>query len=130
MSQPQPNSQSLAPQQPTLDPAKLEKLSLVERELADLMAKKKLLDKQLTSIAANIYSYEGSYLEDPAGNIVKGYDGYVHSLGGGRASSSLALDSARGSTNRKVKVAEADRIFSQSSVTYQKSLETKNKELS
>ncbi|KAJ3127597.1 hypothetical protein HK100_009675 [Physocladia obscura] len=96
-----------------LDSQKLEKLSQVERELADLMAKKKTLDRQLVAIEANIYSYEGSYLDDPNGNIVKGYDGYINAV-------NRSVDS-KGHA-RKFKIQESDRIFSQSSVTYQKSL--------
>ncbi|KAI8837607.1 histone acetyltransferase subunit NuA4-domain-containing protein [Chytriomyces cf. hyalinus JEL632] len=91
----------------SLDAQKAEKLAVVEKELQDLLAKKKLLDRQLASIESNIYTYEGSYLDNPYGNIVKGYDGYVHATG-------------RDKAGRKVKVTESDRIFSQSSVTYQK----------
>ncbi|KAJ3071890.1 hypothetical protein HDU98_004651 [Podochytrium sp. JEL0797] len=105
------------PGQPApLDAQKAEKLSLVEKELQDLLAKKKQLDRQLATIEANIYTYEGSYLDDPNGNIVKGYDGYVH---GTRVETKY----------RKNKIPESDRIFSQSSVTYQKSLEAKNREM-
>ncbi|KAI9336814.1 histone acetyltransferase subunit NuA4-domain-containing protein [Obelidium mucronatum] len=101
----------------TLDSRKSEKLALVEKELQDLLAKKKMLDRQLATIESNIYSYEGSYLDDPAtGNIVKGYDGYVHAV------------SRNDTKQRKIKIPEGDRIFSQSSVTYQKSLEAKHRE--
>ncbi|KAI8617881.1 histone acetyltransferase subunit NuA4-domain-containing protein [Chytriomyces sp. MP71] len=93
-------------------------MAAVEKELQDLLAKKKQLDRQLATIETSIYTYEGSYLDDPLGNIVKGYDGYVH--GGGRERDTKS--------NRKHKINEADRIFSQSSMTYQKSLEAKQRE--
>ncbi|KAJ3015160.1 UNVERIFIED_CONTAM: Chromatin modification- protein meaf6 [Siphonaria sp. JEL0065] len=95
---------------PQLDAKKAEKLALVEKELQDLLSKKKQLDRQLATIETNIYSYEGSYLDDPIGNIVKGYDGYVHGVSSSR----------NDNKQRKIKIPESDRIFSQSSVTYQK----------
>ncbi|ORY46522.1 NuA4-domain-containing protein [Rhizoclosmatium globosum] len=101
-----------------LDAQKAEKLALVEKELQDLLARKKVLDRQLATLETNIYTYEGSYLDDPNGNIVKGYDGYVHAQ---------RVEPKQ----RKNKIPESDRIFSTSSVTYQKvseSLEAKSRE--
>ena len=81
-------------------------LAAAERELTSLIAKKRVLDKTLANIEANIYALEGAYLEETAvhGNIIKGFEGYL---------------AARPDRKRN-RITDADRIFSQSSVTFVK----------
>ncbi|KAL2919488.1 Chromatin modification-related protein meaf6 [Polyrhizophydium stewartii] len=88
-------------------------LTEAERELADLIAKKRQLDKSLASIEASIYALEGSYLEETQyGNIVRGFEGYLSSR----------------ADRRKSRPTDSDRLFSQSSVTYLKAIEMRQRE--
>ncbi|KAJ3186436.1 hypothetical protein HK101_009644 [Irineochytrium annulatum] len=103
----------------------MEQLAEAERALSELQGRKKRLEKELATIETNIWNYEvcpdnviqmikfwsqGSYLEETQayGNIVKGYEGYL----GAR------------SDKRKQKVYDSDRIFSNSSSTHVKALDT------
>eukprot|EP00842_Homolaphlyctis_polyrhiza_P001756 jgi/Hompol1/2581/HPOL_001425-RA len=88
-------------------------LTDAERELSELLTRKRQLDKNLAGIEASIYALEGSYLEESQyGNIVRGFDGYLASRADRRRNRSI----------------EQDRLFSQSSVTYLKALEMRQKE--
>ncbi|KAI9094107.1 histone acetyltransferase subunit NuA4-domain-containing protein [Phlyctochytrium arcticum] len=84
-------------------------LQEAERELSELLGRKKAVDKQLMDLERKIYLLEGTYLEDTSqyGNIIKGFEGYLHTS----------------STKKKQKLSEEDRLFSRSSVTYPKALE-------
>ncbi|KAJ1920993.1 chromatin modification- protein eaf6 [Tieghemiomyces parasiticus] len=90
-----------------------ETLKDAEKELQDLLTRKRQVDRNLASLEASIYAFEGSYLEDTnQGNIIRGFDGYLASR----------------PTHKRPKVSENDRIFSNSSSTYQKALEAKGRE--
>ncbi|TDL23141.1 NuA4-domain-containing protein [Rickenella mellea] len=82
------------------------------KELIQALSKKRAVDKQLAQLEVQIFNFEGSYLADTTahsgGNIIQGFDAYLKNQTGGR---------------RKYEVSETDRVFSNSSVTYQKSLE-------
>ncbi|KAJ1980265.1 chromatin modification- protein eaf6 [Dimargaris verticillata] len=84
-----------------------------EKELLDLLTRKRQVDRNLANLEASIYAFEGSYLEDTThGNIIRGFEGYLS-----------------GRTDRKrQKFTDSDRIFSNSSSTYQKALEAKERE--
>ncbi|KAJ3415967.1 Chromatin modification- protein meaf6 [Chytridiales sp. JEL 0842] len=89
-------------------------LAEAEKELVELMNRKRQVDRALATIESNIYTYEGSYLEDTQqyGNIIRGFDGFVNNR----------------NEKRKMKFSESDRLFSLSSVTYLKALELKQRE--
>ncbi|TFK52591.1 NuA4-domain-containing protein [Heliocybe sulcata] len=80
-----------------------------KKELIAALSKKRYIDRQLASLEAQIYNFEGSYLADTAahsgGNIIQGFDGYLKNQAPGR---------------RKYEATDADRLFSTSSLTYLK----------
>ncbi|KAF8630928.1 hypothetical protein AX17_005285 [Amanita inopinata Kibby_2008] len=84
----------------------------LRKELLQALPKKRAIDKQLAQIEAQIYNLEASYLTDTVthsgGNIIQGFDGYLKNQSVGR---------------RKFEVNDQDRVFSNSSLTCQKSLE-------
>ncbi|KAJ1732928.1 Chromatin modification- protein meaf6 [Coemansia biformis] len=84
-----------------------------EQELFQLLLKKKQADRNLIDTETAIYDFETSYFESSGqeGNIVHGYDGY--------------LNTGRSERRQQQHLAEADRIFSQSSATFKKAQEAK-----
>ncbi|KAG4101661.1 NuA4-domain-containing protein [Neocallimastix lanati (nom. inval.)] len=91
-----------------------QKLKQAEEELAELISMKRKVDRNLVNLEASIYSFEGNYLEETSqfGNIIKGFDGYMSNR----------------PEKKKIKFTEEDRLFSQSSATYQAALEIKKRE--
>ena len=91
----------------------------IRRELRDMISRKKSIDRSLSSIEDQIYKFEGSYLLETRenGNIVKGFDGYL------KGQYARATGSRRNETN-----IDADRIFTQSSGTYMKLLDQRDRE--
>ncbi|KAF9166883.1 Chromatin modification- protein meaf6 [Actinomortierella ambigua] len=83
-----------------------------KNELNELIARKKLVDRNLASLENSIYAFEGSYLEDTlhGGNIIRGFDGYLNPK----------ADKSR------QKYSESDRLFSMSSTTFTKALQIKD----
>ncbi|KAI9190348.1 hypothetical protein H9P43_001782 [Blastocladiella emersonii ATCC 22665] len=81
-----------------------------ETELLELIRQKQKIDKSVMEIEYRIYQLEGSYLEETAvgGNILRGFDGYLGARSERRRTRGPADNS--------------DRIFSNSSTTYQDSL--------
>ncbi|KAI5896796.1 NuA4-domain-containing protein [Schizophyllum commune H4-8] len=98
-------------------PQDRERYEGLKKQIAQSIATKRNIDMQLARIEAKIYSLEGSYLGDShmGGNIVQGFDGYLKAQPGGAGGGA-----GRG---RRHDVTDADRIFSTSSMTWQKSLE-------
>jgi len=88
------------------------KYDVARKELMQALTKRRFVDKQLSQLEVQIYNLEGSYLIETAahsgGNIIHGFEGYLKNPTGGR---------------RKYEVSDADRVFSNSSLTYKKSLE-------
>ncbi|KAL5482820.1 EAF6 [Sanghuangporus weigelae] len=82
------------------------------KELIQALQKKRLVDRQLAQLEVQIYNFEGSYLSETAqhsgGNIIQGFDGYLKTQSVGR---------------RRHEPTDADRVFSNSSLSYQKSLD-------
>ncbi|KAF8231758.1 NuA4-domain-containing protein [Tricholoma matsutake] len=91
---------------PTEEKSRYETL---KSELIKALPKKRMVDRSLAQIELQIYNLEASYLTETAahsgGNIIQGFDGYLKNQTVGR---------------RKYEVNENDRLFSRSSLTYQK----------
>jgi len=84
----------------------------LKKELMQALPKKRVNDKQLAQVELQIYNLEATYLTETAahsgGNIIQGFENYLKNQGAGR---------------RKYEVHDHDRVFSNSSLTFQKSLE-------
>ncbi|EIN12717.1 NuA4-domain-containing protein [Punctularia strigosozonata HHB-11173 SS5] len=81
----------------------------LRKELVQALTKKRQLDKQLAATELGIYNLEGNYLaealRDGGGNIIHGFENYLKN---------------QNTARRKTELSDADRFFSNSSVTYQK----------
>ncbi|KAJ3252552.1 hypothetical protein HK103_001404 [Boothiomyces macroporosus] len=83
----------------------MDDLTQAEKELTEMLQKKKQLFKNLDSIEQSLYNLETSYIEDSTyGNIIRGYEGFLNSR----------------TPNRRARTIDQDRIFSQSSVSFSK----------
>ena len=78
----------------------------LENELEELINKKKEVDRNITQLESQIYNYETSFLEESKTNITRGLDGYLSNR----------------SDRKHYNVKDTDRIFSNSSSTFQKVL--------
>ncbi|KAJ3035922.1 hypothetical protein HDV00_003323 [Rhizophlyctis rosea] len=88
-------------------------LAEAERDLQELISRKKTVDRNLADLERKIYALETSYLEETQyGNIIKGFEGYL---------------SGRGEKKQKF-LQDTDRLFSLSSATWQKALEVHARE--
>lgn len=96
----------------TTTPPTTTQITTTEKELADLIEKKKQLELNLISLEVQIHQRETAYLTDAQqyGDLLKGLSGYL---------------SKPPVTARKAGPAEispGDRVFSSTSATYQKAL--------
>ncbi|KAJ6508655.1 histone acetyltransferase subunit NuA4-domain-containing protein [Mycena sanguinolenta] len=84
----------------------------LKKELIQALPRKRAIDKQLADIEFQIHELEKTYLTETAahngGNIITGFEGYLKNTNANR---------------RKYDVADSERLFSNSSLTYPKSLE-------
>ncbi|TFK20420.1 NuA4-domain-containing protein [Coprinopsis marcescibilis] len=84
----------------------------LKKDLLTSLPKKRAIDKQLALIEFQIYNLEASYLTETAahsgGNIIQGFEGYLKN---------------QTATRKKYEVSDQDRVFSNSSLTYPKSLD-------
>ncbi|KAG6854119.1 hypothetical protein C0991_010283 [Blastosporella zonata] len=84
----------------------------LKNELKKAIPKKRQADKQLATVEVQIYNLEATYLTETAahsgGNIIQGFDGYLKNQTTGR---------------KKYEINEQDRLFSKSSLTFQRSLD-------
>ncbi|KAL2023476.1 hypothetical protein VTK56DRAFT_2472 [Thermocarpiscus australiensis] len=77
------------------------------QHLKDLIARRRALEKKLAALEELILVKETEYLENtPAGNIIVGFDNYTKGTSGAAAQ------------RRKTSLADANRVFSRSSVSY------------
>lgn len=95
-------------------------METVKRDLRAHLDRKKKIDRELATLEASIYAFEGSYLSDNLfqsssgvtfGNIIKGYDAYLKA-----PPSTADRKRARGYDEPR----DSDRMFSRSSATFQK----------
>lgn len=95
----------------------------LRRDLRDTINKKRVLDRNMGNIEAEIYKLETAYLEDTssAGNIVKGFDNYIKAATATATavgSGTITGSQAGGARGRRGVANDNDRIFSKSSVSY------------
>lgn len=87
----------------------------VRGELRESLQKKRIVDRNLSSLEESIYKLETAYLEETGaiGNIIKGFENYVKA-------SSASATAAGGPTaaRRKGGINDADRPFSRSSASF------------
>ncbi|KAI0252099.1 histone acetyltransferase subunit NuA4-domain-containing protein [Lactifluus subvellereus] len=94
-------------------PTAEEKTSIMtaKKELIQALTKRRALDKQLAQIEVQMHALEGQYLVETSahsgGNIIHGFEGYLKNQ----------------VTKKRYELSDADRLFSTSSLTYQRSLE-------
>jgi len=82
-----------------------------KEELVKALVKKRQCDKQLAQLELQIHNLEGTYLNETAGhggNIITGFEHYLKSTA---------------PPKKRHEVGDQDRMFSNSSVTYSKSIE-------
>ncbi|KAK9711817.1 Chromatin modification- protein meaf6 [Basidiobolus ranarum] len=99
-SQPKPQSKK----------ATLDKLREAEKELQEYLERKKHVDRKLTDIEVKIYRMEENYVEATShtGNVIQGFDNYLNTR----------------SEKKRVKTSDSQRIFTKSSTTAYKAIET------
>ncbi|KAG9126540.1 hypothetical protein FRC07_003081 [Ceratobasidium sp. 392] len=81
------------------------------KDLTNALTKRKDIDKQLASLEAQIFNFESTYLTETTnsgGNIIQGFENY--------------LKHPNSANRKKFEVTDSDRLFSNSSATYNKSL--------
>jgi chromatin modification-related protein EAF6 len=103
---------ALEKRHPHLTQDQITHLKHLETQLQDLVRQKKHLDRSIYEIERNIYSYETNYLSDTslAGNVVKGFEGFVQTRGSERQ------------RQQHIYSSDENRIFSHSSTTFTKAL--------
>lgn len=92
------------PSQPTPSSRGMPHYEKIKRDLRSSLQKRQALEDKLQKLDASLLNFERAYLEEnPAGNIIKGFEGYVkYTSGAGSAG------------RRKGGFVEADRVFSRS----------------
>ncbi|KAB5593102.1 Histone acetyltransferase [Ceratobasidium theobromae] len=81
------------------------------KELSNSLLKRKDIEKQLAALESQIFNFEGSYLTETTnsgGNIIQGFENY--------------LKHPNAANRKKYEITDGDRIFSNSSATFGKSL--------
>ncbi|TKA60889.1 hypothetical protein B0A49_10095 [Cryomyces minteri] len=95
----------------------------LRRDLRSSLQKKRDLDAQLATIEDSIYRTEGAYLDETAaGNIIKGFDNYIKGTSVGGAATGAGA--AGGGRRKGGGSSEADRVFSRSSISFMRSLDS------
>ncbi|KAG8992615.1 hypothetical protein FRB94_008338 [Tulasnella sp. JGI-2019a] len=79
-------------------------------ELVAAIHKKRAIDRNLATLEANLYNFEGSYLQDTAnsgGNIITGFESYLKTNTNTRRKGEMNLDNDRLFTNSSTTVSKA-----------------------
>jgi len=95
--------------EPAVDPKAA--YETARKDLITALTKKRAVDKSLAVLETQLYAFEGSYLTETAsagGNIIQGFEAYLKPTG---------------ASKKRHEVTDADRMFSNSSYTVQRSLE-------
>ncbi|KAL8745638.1 MAG: hypothetical protein Q9190_002242 [Brigantiaea leucoxantha] len=94
----------------------------LKRDLRETLQKKRLLDKNMSTLEDQIFRFEASYLEETqAGNIIKGFDNYIKSSST-TGSMSTGGGGGTGTSTRRKGILEGDRVFSRSSCSFMREL--------
>ncbi|KAL1963371.1 hypothetical protein VTN77DRAFT_8387 [Rasamsonia byssochlamydoides] len=101
----------------------------LRRDLRDTLQKKRMMDKSMAQLEEQIYRFEQSYLEETsAGNIIKGFDNYIKGASGGSTVGAGGLtitgSGGAGAARRKAQVSDQDRVFSRSSASFMRNLQS------
>lgn len=82
----------------------LKDVSASEKRLTELLQRRQQLAKNLYTVENSLYNLETSYIEDTTyGNIIRGYDSFLAN---------------RTPSNRRQRPLDSERIFSQSSISF------------
>ena len=123
-------AQQESPLAGSLEEAK-QRYETTKKALKTGINKKRQIDRTLTDLESQIFLFEGSYLASTSasgGNIVKGFDGYLKSTATGGHNSKSAAAAAAALAMNPNDVPIEDRMFSNSSSTYTRSLQLKANE--
>lgn len=123
-------AQQESPLAGSLEEAK-QRYETTKKALKTGISKKRQIDRTLTDLESQIFLFEGSYLASTSasgGNIVKGFDGYLKSTATGGHNSKSAAAAAAAQAMNPNDVPIEDRMFSNSSSTYTRSLQLKANE--
>ncbi|KZF25921.1 NuA4-domain-containing protein [Xylona heveae TC161] len=93
----------------------------LRRDLRETLQKKRLLDKNMSTLEDSIYRFETSYLDDTSGvgNIIRGFDNYIKATSAtGPGGAGSAGGAGAGRRRAAGGINDADRVFSRSSVSY------------
>lgn len=118
-------SQQQAPAATVDAPLSLDKLLQMEDELSTFLNRKRELERNLATLEVQLFNAEGRYLEQTAhlGNLVRGFEGYAGMAAGRGADSTPRYSSNSHHYGVDSAVLESDRLFSQSSASFKKSLQ-------
>ncbi|KAI5957957.1 EAF6 [Candida theae] len=103
--------------------ASIDKYNELKKKLTQQILKKQELTNKLSKLEDTIYQKESSYFEESySGNIVKGFENFSKSSGGGAGASGGGAGSGASGFKRRIVYTEDDHIFSLSSISFVKNM--------